>query len=87
MLRIVRSRDDGGIILTVSGRIGADQLPELRRSVQEAYGQDVVLDLVEVGVVDVEAVRFLLQCEAQGVRISGCPAYVRAWMAREQPPP
>jgi hypothetical protein len=86
MLRIVRSLDAGATILTVSGRIGAEQLPELRRSVEEVHGQDVVLDLVEVGLVDVETVRFLLQCEAQGIRISGCPAYVRAWMSREQLP-
>ena len=83
MLRIVRSLDAGATILTVSGRIGAAQLPELRRCVEETCGRDVVLDLVEVGLVDVEAVRFLVWCEAQGVRISRCPAYVRAWMARE----
>ena len=87
MLRIVRSLDAGATILAVSGRIGSAQLPELRRSVEEERGRDVVLDLVEVGLVDVEAVRFLVQCEAQGVRISRCPAYVRAWMAREPLPP
>ena len=83
MLRIVRSVDAGATTLTVSGRIGSAQLPELRRSVEEGRGRDLVLDLVEVGLVDVDAVRFLVQCEAQGVRISRCPAYVRAWMARE----
>src|SRR5262245_26495486 len=82
MLRIVRSRDAGTTVLTVSGRIGSAQLPELRRSVEEERGRDLVLDLFEVGLVDVEAVRFLMQCEAQGVRMSRCPAYVRAWMAR-----
>jgi hypothetical protein len=87
MLRIVRSLDAGATILTVSGRIGSAQLPELRRSVAEARSRDVVLDLVEVGLVDMAAVRFLGQCEAQGVRLSRCPAYVRAWMAREQLPP
>jgi len=87
MLRIVRSVDAGATTLTVSGRIGSAQLPELRRSVEEARGRDLVLDLVEVGLVDVDAVRFLVQCEAQGVRISRCPAYVRAWMSREQLPP
>ena len=87
MLRIVRSVDAGATTLTVSGRIGSAQLPELRRSVEEARGRDLVLDLVEVGLVDVDAVRFLVQCEAQGVRISRCPAYVREWMSREQLPP
>jgi len=88
MLRIVRSIDaDRTTTLTVSGRIGAAQLSELRRCIEEGRGGDVVLDLVEVGLVDVEAVRFLVECEAQGVRLSRCPAYVRAWMAREPLPP
>jgi STAS domain-containing protein len=86
MLRIVRSLDGGTTTLTVSGRIGSDQLPELRRSLEEEHGRDVVLDLVGLGLVDVDAVRFLVQCEAQGVRISRCPAYIRAWMSREQSP-
>jgi hypothetical protein len=84
MLRIVRSIDAGTTTLTLSGRISPEQLPELRRAVEDAHGRDVVLDLVEVRLVDAEAVRFLVQCETRGVRIARCPAYVREWMAREQ---
>ena len=87
MLRIVRSIDAGATTLTVSGRIGSEQLSELRRSVEEERTRDVILDLVEVSLVDVEAVRFLVQCEIEGVRIARCPAYVREWMAREKGPP
>jgi anti-anti-sigma regulatory factor len=87
MLRILLSLDTGTTILTVSGRIGVEQLPELRRSVEEAHGQGVILDLGEVSLVDVEAVRFLVRCEAQGVQISRCPGYVRVWMTREPLPP
>jgi len=84
MLRIVRSIDAGTVTLAVSGRIDSEQLPELRQSVDEERGRDVLLDLVEVGLVDVEAVRFLMQCETRGIRIARCPAYVREWMAREK---
>ena len=87
MLRIVRSIDAGTTTLTVSGRIGSEQLPELRRSVEEERTRGVVLDLVEVSIVDVEAVRFLVQCETQGVQIELSPAYVREWVAREKRPP
>jgi anti-anti-sigma regulatory factor len=87
MLRIVRSIDAGTTTLTVSGRIDSEQLTELRRSVEEERSRDVVLDLVEVSLVDVEAVRFLMQCETEGVRIARCPAYVREWMAREKGSP
>jgi len=84
MLRIVRSIGLDATTLTVSGRIDSEQLAELRRSVDEERGRHVVLDLGEVGLVDVEAVRFLVHCEIEGVRIDRCPAYVREWMAREK---
>jgi anti-anti-sigma regulatory factor len=83
MLRIVRSIDNGTTVLAVSGRIGSDELPELRRFVEEEVTRGVVLDLAEVTLVDADAVRFLMRCETQGVRIARCPAYVREWMARE----
>jgi hypothetical protein len=47
------------------------------------HALDVVLDLTEVSRVDVEAVQFLVQCEAQGIRLAQCPAYIREWMVRE----
>jgi len=83
MFRIVRSIDNGTTTLAVSGRIGSNELLELRRSVEEEVPRGVVLDLAEVSVVDAEAVRFLIRCEIRGVRIARCPAYVREWMARE----
>ncbi len=86
MIRITHSIDAGTTTLTVSGRVDSGQLPELRRFLEEGPARDVVLDLGEVRLMDVEAVRFLVQCEKQGVRIERCPAYVREWMAREQGP-
>jgi hypothetical protein len=47
-------------------------------------GPRLVLDLKEVTVVDVEVVRFLGACEANGVRIVHCPQYIREWMHRER---
>jgi hypothetical protein len=86
MLRITRVTDTGTPTLILSGRIGAEQLPDLRRSVQAEEARDLVLDLREVTLVDVEAVQFFLCCEQEGIRIAHCPAYVREWMARERRP-
>ena len=83
MLRIVRSIDAGTTTLTVSGRIDSEQLGELRRLVDEDRTRGAILDLAEVTLVDLEAVRFLVQCEIRGVRLVRRPAYVREWMARE----
>jgi hypothetical protein len=43
-----------------------------------------VLDLSELTLVDGDVVRFLSQCEMQGIRLAQCPAYVREWMTREK---
>ena len=44
----------------------------------------VVLDLKEVDLADVEAIRFLNSCEATGVSVLHCSAYIRAWMFHER---
>ena len=46
--------------------------------------RDIVLDLKEVGVVDREVMRFFMSCEADGVRLENCTAYIREWMEREK---
>jgi len=47
-------------------------------------GPGVVLDLEEVTLVDVEVVRFLGVCEAEGGKILHCAPYIREWILREQ---
>jgi hypothetical protein len=36
--------------------------------------------------VDVEVVRFLAACVANGVKILHCPPYIQEWMNRERGP-
>ena len=86
MLKITGRTNAGTTTLIVSGRIDAEQLSDFRRLVESEHASDVVLDLEEVSLVDVEVVRFLLQCETQGMRLARCPAYVREWMVREKRP-
>ena len=81
---ITRVADKERTTLTVSGRIDAEQLPDLRRFVEAEQENEVTLDLAEVSLVDADAVRFLLLCEEQGIWIVRCPAYVREWMVREK---
>ena len=58
MLKITRVTDTETITLMVSGRIRAEELPDLRRSVETEPTRAVVLDLSEVSLVDVEVARF-----------------------------
>ena len=71
-------------MFTLSGRIKAIHVNELRTLLDsEADDLSLVLDLKEVKLVDREAVGFLASCEAKGVNIANCPAYIREWIERE----
>jgi hypothetical protein len=67
------------------GWIAAKHLPDLQSLVHAEGGRDVVLDLAELSLVDADVVRFLLECEARGIRLTHCPAYIPEWMARDSP--
>jgi hypothetical protein len=86
MLKITRSRHFGTTTLALSGRIGSEHVPDLRRCLETERGEGVVLDLCEVNLVDLDVVRFLVECETQGVRLAHCPAYVHKWMVCEKRP-
>jgi len=85
MLRIQRATDRTITVLTVSGRLDAESLSELRQSLDLVRaGEGVVVDLADLILADREAVRFLRDCEAYGrIVLRNCPAYVRTWMAGE----
>lgn len=42
------------------------------------------MDVEEVDLVDVEGVRFLNRCEANGILVLHCSAYIKQWMLRER---
>src|ERR1700723_1408337 len=82
-LRIERSARQRFTVFTLSGRMEAEQVTELQKLFDLDY-QNIILDLQDVRLADRDAVRFLRGCQADGVRLENCPAYVREWMDREQ---
>jgi anti-anti-sigma regulatory factor len=78
MFKLQRVIESGMVRLIVIGRIDAAQLPDL---ILSEAARDVVLDLLELTLVDSEVVRFLVQCETNGLRLVNCPAYIREWMS------
>jgi hypothetical protein len=42
----------------------------------------VAFDLAEVTLVDSEVVKFLAACDAKGIEIRNCPAFIREWMSK-----
>jgi len=88
MLKIQRLAQGAFVLFTLSGRIQADDVAELQRLFDlEANKQNLTLDLHEVKLVDREAVRFLARCEAEGITLVRCPAYIRVWIEREKVQP
>ena len=84
MLKIQRSADEKSVVFTLSGRIKAARLAELEKLLGcEAGDHSLVLDLKEVKLVDRDVVSFLASCEAKGVNIANCPAYIREWIEKE----
>ena len=82
-LRIERSTRQRFTVLTLSGRMEAEQIPQL----EELFDRDnrsVILDLRDLRLADRDAVRFLRNCEADGMKLENCPEYVREWMDREK---
>jgi hypothetical protein len=82
-LKIVRRSDGARTTFKISGRIRSGDLEELRGQMGGHTG-GIVLDLEEVTLVDVEVVRFLGMCEANGVELVHCSPYIREWVLREQ---
>ena len=84
MFRIQRSADENSVVFTLSGRIKAARLDELEKLLEcEAGDRSLVLDLKEVKLVDRDVVSFLASCEAKGVELTNCPAYIREWIEKE----
>ena len=84
MFKIQRSANGKVIVFTLSGRIKAARIDELQKLLEsEAHDRGLVLDLREVKLVDREAVVFLASCEAKGIKIANCPAYIREWIEQE----
>ena len=80
MLRIRRAEEAGLTIFGLSGRIGEEHVGEIEALLIGEATERVVLDLDEVRLVDREVVKFLVACEASGIRVKNCPRYVREWM-------
>jgi ABC-type transporter Mla MlaB component len=83
MWKLQKSSDNGFLVLALSGQFEGDQIEDLKRIFDaEASGRQLALDLREVKLVDQDVVAFLASCEADGIRLDNCPAYIREWINR-----
>jgi len=79
MLRIQRAAN-GKVVFTLSGRIEPEDIDELRRLFGlEPAAVQIVLNLRELVLVNGDG-----ECEAGGMTLENCPAYVRKWIDQQR---
>ncbi len=83
MLKITRAAN-GEVIFTVSGRMDAEHLAELKTLFSSEADRRITLDLRDLTLVDQDAVSFLERCEADNIHLKNCPAYIREWITKER---
>jgi len=84
MLRIERSAN-GQVVFTLSGRMQTEDIEQFQQLlVVETPGQQLMLNLRDVTLVNQDAVTFLARCEANGIKIENCPLYIRNWINQEK---
>lgn len=83
VLKIERISGKRRTRICLSGQLRYEHLDQLKSEV-ERDGPRVALDLEEVDLVDIDAVRFLNAFESTGVSILNCSPYIREWMVRER---
>ena len=82
-MKIEKDSRGGKTTIHLIGHFQSEHVEELKKQLQE-NGPQFVLDLKEVTLVDVEVVRFLGTCKADGVKIVNCSRYIQKWMAQER---
>ena len=82
ILKIERIRDSSKVRLRLSGQFRSHHLDQLKDEISR--GEPIALDLEEVDLVDIEAIRFLNAREDEGISVLHCSPYIQEWMSRER---
>jgi len=81
-LKIETASDGQTVTLRLIGRVASEYVDELRAELRQRRPR-LVLDLDQVTLVDVAAVRFFIACETGGIELAHCSPFIREWMDRE----
>jgi len=81
-LRIVADVREDGTTIRLIGRMRAEHIAPVREEIA-ASRAPTALDLDEVTLTDIDAVRFLGAAERDGIVLQHCAPFIREWIARE----
>jgi hypothetical protein len=82
-LKIKRICEKRGTRICLSGEVRCSHLVDVRAEIAQVR-QPATLDLDEVDIVDIDGVRLLNECQAQGIQVVNCSPYIRKWMLQEK---
>ena len=71
-------------VFRLSGRMDAENLGDLEALLNAESGDEIILDLKDLTLVDLDVVRFLRHCETGSIELRNCPAYIREWLNGER---
>jgi len=81
--KIERIASANRLTIKLSGQLDADCIAELEAQIALGEGR-IEFEMKEVTLVDGDVVRFLVRCEARGIYLRGCSAYISEWIRRER---
>ena len=83
VLKIEQTSSNPQRVLKLAGQIGSDDVQMLKACIDD--DELLALDLSQVQLVNLDAVRFLAALEKRGVELRDCGPHVRAWITAEKP--
>jgi hypothetical protein len=81
--RIETLSDGHCTTIRLIGQFRAEHLPDLAAQIRTG-GSRIVLDLQEITLVDVDAIRFLRDRQAERVVLINCSPFIATWIAKER---
>ena len=82
-LRIEKDSDGQTTTIRLIGRMQRKHIEELKAQIKVG-AESVTLDLNEVTLVDLDVIRFLATCQAEGIPLVHCSRYIYNWIAKER---
>lgn len=84
VLKIEQTLSGPRRVLKLAGHIESEDVQMLKACMEDT-DRSLALDLNQVHLVNLDAVRFLAALERRGVELRNCSPHVRAWISAETP--
>ena len=82
-LKIDRIRAKRRTVIRLSGELHSENLGTLKCEIARNQPR-IALDLQELDLVDLEGVRFLNECQSEGISVLHSSPFIREWMSEER---